>query len=68
MSSATYTVTVSSEQAQQAILALRLRRAELERHNPNMRVPALDAVFDLEQDLIAKLSGIPSARPLAPCY
>jgi hypothetical protein len=52
-------IEMTKAQMVQVLHGLRLRKAELERFNPNMRVPEIDAIIDLEITLADVLSGVP---------
>lgn len=52
-------IEMSTEQMKQVLHGLKMRRAELERYNPGMKVDTIDQIVDLEQELATILSGVP---------
>lgn len=51
---------MNNQQMKLILEGLRLRRRELEHHNPGMRVEAIDQIEDMEQDIVRILSGVPA--------
>lgn len=52
---------MTTDQAKEVLRGLQMRRRELELHNPNMRLRAIDQIVDLEIKLAGALSGVPDA-------
>lgn len=49
---------MTTDQAKEVLRGLQMRRRELELHNPNMRLEAIDQIVDLEIKLAGILSGM----------
>jgi len=55
----TIKIEMTLEQGVETLRGLKLRRTELERHNPRMDVPIIRELENLEITLAVELSGVP---------